>query len=77
MGHLTKNIFGKVFVDKDCISKKLVGRLQENGIKLVTKQRKNSKTKGLMEFSDKILLKKRAVIESVNGLIVLLKIYAR
>ncbi len=35
-------------------------------IKLVTKQKKNSKTKSLMELSDKILLRKRAVIESVN-----------
>lgn len=30
-------------------------------------QKKNSKTKGLMEFSDKILIRKRAVTESVNG----------
>ena len=45
---------------------------------MVTKQKKkNSKTKCLMEFSDKILLRKRAVIESVNDLMVFLKIYAR
>ena len=30
-----------------------------------------------MELSDKILLRKRAVIESVNDLMVFLKIYAR
>ncbi len=66
MGHLTKNIFGKLFADKGYISKKLAGQLQKNGIQLVTKQKKNSKTKSLMELSDKILLRKRAVIESVN-----------
>ncbi len=66
MDHITKNIFGKLFADKGYISKKLASKLQENGIQLVTKQKKNSKTKGLMEFSDKILLRKRAVIESVN-----------
>ena len=77
MGHLTKNIFGKLFADKGYISKKLAGQLQKNGIQLVTKQKKNSKTKSLMELSDKILLRKRAVIESVNDLMVFLKIYAR
>ena len=66
MGHLTKNIFGKLFADKGYISKKLASQLQKNGIQLVTKQKKNSKTKSLMELSDKILLRKRAVIESVN-----------
>ncbi len=66
MEHLTKNIFGKLFADKGYISKKLAAQLQENGIQLVTKQKKNAKTKSLMELSDKILLRKRAVIESVN-----------
>lgn len=66
MDHLTKNIFGKFFADKGYISKKLASKLQENDIQMVTKQKKNSKTKGLMEFSDKILLRKRVVIESVN-----------
>lgn len=66
MKHITKNIFGKLFADKGYISKKLAIQLLENGIKLLTKQKKNSKTKGLMELSDKILLRKRAVIEFVN-----------
>ncbi len=75
---LQKNIFWKAFLQiKGYISKKLAGQLQKNGIKLVTKQKKNSKTKSLMELSDKILLRKRAVIESVNDLMVFLKIYAR
>jgi len=33
---------------------------------LITKQKKNAKKKGLLVLSDKILLRRRAVIESVN-----------
>lgn len=33
---------------------------------LLRNKKKNAKTKDLMELSDKILLRKRAVIESVN-----------
>ncbi len=77
MEYITKNIFGKLFADKGYISKKLASQLQKNDIQLITKQKKNSKTKSLMELSDKILLRKRAVIESVNDLMVFLKIYAR
>ena len=66
MEHLTKNIFGKLFADKGYISQKLASQLLEKGIQLVTKQKKNAKKKGILELSDKILLRKRAVIESVN-----------
>jgi hypothetical protein len=67
MGHLTENIFWKLFADKGYISKKLAIQLQKNDIQPITKQKKNAKTKGLMNLSDKILLRKRAVIESVNS----------
>ena len=66
MEHLTKNIFGKLFADKGYISQKLFENLWNKGIQLITKQKKNSKKKGLMEFSDRLLLRKRAIIESVN-----------
>lgn len=62
---LTKEIFGRVFADKGYISQKLFEKLYENDITLVTKVKKNMKNK-LMDFTDKILLRKRAVIESVN-----------
>lgn len=64
--HLTKNIFGKLFADKGYISQKLFENLWSKGIQLITKQKKNAKKKGLMEFSDRLLLRKRAIIESVN-----------
>lgn len=66
MEHLTKNMFGKLFADKGYISQKLFENLWNKGIQLITKQKRNTKKKGLMEFSDRLLLRKRAIIESVN-----------
>ncbi len=74
---LQKIFFENFFADKGYISKKLTSQLQKIDIQLITKQKKNSKTKSLMDLSDKILIRKHAVIESVNGLMVSLKIYAR
>lgn len=66
MDSLTKNMFGKLFGDKGYISQKLTEKLWEKGIELITKQKKNAKKKGILELSDKILLRKRALIECVN-----------
>ena len=55
---------GKFFGDKGYISKALAGELKEMGIVLITKFKKNMNNK-LMELSDKQLLRKRALIESV------------
>lgn len=63
---LTKGMFGKLFADKGYISQKLFNNLWDKGIQLITKQKKNVKKKGLMQLSDRLLLRKRAVIESVN-----------
>ena len=38
----------------------------ENDIVLLSKQKKNAKNKKLMKFCDRILLRKRAVIEAVH-----------
>jgi len=65
MSHLTKNLFGKLFADKGYMSPKLFANLWERNIQLVTKIRKNMKNK-LMNLTDKLLLRKRAVIECVN-----------
>lgn len=40
--------------------------LLENGMELITKQKKNAKNHNLMTLCDRILLRKPAVIESVN-----------
>jgi len=62
---LTKEMFGKVFADRGYISAPLFEKLYSNGIQLVTKLKKNMKNK-LMDMTDKILLRKRAIIECVN-----------
>ena len=63
---LTKNVYGKLFADKGYLSQKLMEELFEKDIQLITKQRKNNKNNKLLQFYDRLLLRKRAVIESVN-----------
>lgn len=60
-----KDIFGKLFGDKGYISKELHKLLFVDGIELITNIRNNMKN-SLMLMSDKILLRKRSVIETVN-----------
>lgn len=62
---LAEDLFGKLFGDKGYISKKLFGVLFNKGVHLVTKIRNNMKNV-LMTMADKILLRKRAIIESIN-----------
>jgi hypothetical protein len=62
---LTKRLFGKLFGDKGYIGKDLFKTLFENGIELITKLKKRMKNK-LMPLMDKILLRKRAIIETIN-----------
>ena len=66
MSHLTKDLFGKLFADKGYVSKKLFEDLLEQGVEFITKQKKNAKNPGMLCFFDRLLLRKRAVIESVN-----------
>ena len=62
---LTKDIIGKCFGDKGYISKKLFESLFESGLQLITSVKSNMKNK-LMPMIDKILLRKRSLIETVN-----------
>ena len=65
IARLTKEIYGKLFADRGYVSQKLFEKLFEQNIQLVTRLRNNMKNK-LMDFSERLLLRKRAVIESVN-----------
>ena len=65
MDVLTKQIFGKLFADRGYVSAKLFEKLLERDITLVTRAKKNMKNK-LMNLQDRFMLRKRAVIESVN-----------
>ena len=61
MDSLTDAIFGKLYADRGYISKALFQKLF---IHLITKVKKNMKNQ-FISLRDKILLRKRAVIESV------------
>ena len=63
-----KKVFGKIYADRGYIGKDLFDMLFIDGIHLVTKLRKNMKKKS-MEFYDKVLLRKRSVIETVNDVL--------
>ena len=62
---LSDNVFGKLFADKGYISHGLFERLFNDGIETVTGLKCNMKNK-LMPLYDKILLRKRSVIETIN-----------
>lgn len=63
-----ERIFGKLFADKGYISQDLFEKLFVDNIHLITKIRKNMKN-ALMHLYDKIALRKRAIIETVNDLL--------
>lgn len=60
-----KDVYGKLVGDKGYISSKLFERLFVDGIQMITKLKKNMKN-AFISYSDKILLRKRAIIECVN-----------
>ena len=64
-GKLLKNIKGKLCADKGYIGQELFENLFLNGIQLVIKIKNNMKN-SLMSIADKILLRKRALIETLN-----------
>ena len=59
-------LFGKLFADRGYISQPLAEQLLvEQGVLLITKLRKNMRNR-LLDVSDKLLLRKRAIIETIN-----------
>jgi hypothetical protein len=66
---LTKKVFGKLFGDRGyLINEELFKKLYSSGIHLMTKIRKNMTNK-LLSMQDKLLLRKRGVIESVGSIL--------
>ena len=63
--HMARELFGKLFGDKGYISAPLAQLLLEQGIELITSVRRNMKNR-LLPLVDKLLLRKRAIIETVN-----------
>lgn len=62
---LSKGIVGKLFGDKGYISSEIGKSLLDRGLELFTSIRSNMKQR-LMSLRDKILLRKRSIIETVN-----------
>ena len=63
---LSKDLLGKLFGDKGYISQELFLKLYERGFEIITRLKRNMKNK-LMALIDKILLRKRGIIECVNN----------
>src|SRR5829696_3465806 len=61
---LAKSLFGKLIGDKGYVSGPLFEALYDEGVQLVTKLKRGMRNR-LLPFFDKIMLRKRAIIESV------------
>ena len=64
----TKKLFGKLIGDRGYISQSLFDKLFIDDIHMITKVKNNMKN-SLMSLYDKILLRKRAIIETINDLL--------
>lgn len=64
---LLKKLKGLAFGDKGYLGKKIFEELFSAGLKLITRSRKNMKNKPLISRSEKQLLNKRGMIETVIG----------
>jgi Transposase DDE domain len=62
---LVRQLWGKLFGDRGYIGQELFEQLWTQGLQLITKLKRNMKNK-LMPILDKLLLRKRALIECVN-----------
>jgi Transposase DDE domain len=62
---LVRQLWGKLFGDRGYISQRLFDELWAQGLQLIRKLKKKMKNK-LMPMVDKLLLRKRALIECVN-----------
>ncbi len=67
-GTFTKKLFGKLVADRGYISQSLFDKLFIDDIHMITKIKKNMKNT-LMSLYDRILLRKRALVETVNDLL--------
>jgi hypothetical protein len=63
--YLTKDLWGRLFGDKGYISQDLFQELYQKNIKLITPFKKNMNNK-LLELWEKLMLRKRSLIETVN-----------
>jgi hypothetical protein len=62
---LSQPLFGKLFGDKGYLSQPTFEQLFQNGVQLITKLKSTMKNR-LMSLRDKLLLRRRALIESIT-----------
>jgi Transposase DDE domain len=62
---MAQGLLGKLFGDRGYVSQPLFETLYAQGLELIARRRKNMKN-SLLKLMDKLLLRKRAIIESVN-----------
>lgn len=62
---MSQDLFGKLFGDRGYVSQALFEQLFAQGLQLIARRRKNMKNT-LMTLLDKVLLRKRPLIETVN-----------
>jgi hypothetical protein len=62
---IAKFLGGRLFGDWGYVSQTKLEKLRATGLELIARRRKNMNN-SLMNLMDKILLRKRALIESVN-----------
>jgi hypothetical protein len=63
--HLAKWLWGKLFGDKGYLSQPLTEQLRQHGVHLITRLKSNMKNR-LILLSDKLLLRKRSIIETIT-----------
>jgi transposase len=63
--HMAHKLWGKLFGDKGYLSQALFERLFHQGLQLITPLRKNMPNR-LMPLMDKLLARKRSIIETIN-----------
>ncbi len=68
LDEMTKHLAGKLYADKGYIGQALFKTLWQRGLHLITGIRRNMKNY-LMPMADKILLRKRFIIETVLGIL--------
>lgn len=61
---LARHLFGKLFGDKGYLSRPVFEQLFQHGVQLITKIKANMKNR-LMPLTDKLLLRRRAIIETI------------
>lgn len=68
LAEMAKNLKGKCFADKGYIGKDIFAKLWKDGLHLITGIRANMKNY-LMPFFDKMILRKRFLVETVFGIL--------